>query len=160
LPAWPFGPVQAFSLWFRADGPITTAEPSAGGRILTSYRGGGDRVAHSVLVPGDGTNTVWFLYDEVNAVVFGRTVIADAGLQPALWHHVVYSFDGTDVLLAFDGAVQRVPRAGSSTTGAVDLGWASLGPRGPAHFTGWVDEVRFWRRPLAPVDVQALWSRP
>jgi hypothetical protein len=155
------GRFHAYSLWFRADGPTSTPDPFSGGRIVTSFRGGADRVASSVLVPGDGTDSIWFFYDEVNVTSpsgYARVIIADAGLDPGQWHHVVYSYGDAGLLIAFDGQVQGVPGVGTLPNNGPELGWSPRASRGPAHFSGWIDDVRFWSRALTPAEIQFLWS--
>lgn len=153
----------AFSLWFRADAVPTTTDVTAGARLLTLYRGGGDRVAATALIPGDGTDAVWFLFDELGPGNAQRVVFADAGLTPDRWHHVAFSWDADAGVAraAFDGQRWAAPRFVTSVTGVfVPVGHGNLLPRSPAQFVGSIDDVRLWRRALTPDDLSVLWVPP
>lgn len=153
----------AFSLWFRVDARPLTTDVTEGARLVTLYRGGGDRLAAGVLLPGDGSDSVWFLFDEVGPGAMGRVVFPDAGLSPDRWHHAAFSWDADAGLarVAFDGRRWEATRFVTSVTGAaVPLGFANFAPRAPGQFVGALDEVRFWRRPLTTEDLDVLWTTP
>jgi hypothetical protein len=115
------------------------------------------------LIPGDGTDSVWFILDEVDiSAGFVRIVRhADAGLEPSRWHHVAVSYDasGRIIRTSFDGQ-HTVINGGINSTGSPEIGFLSMPNRSPAQFLGWMDEIRYWRRPLSEAELNALWTNP
>jgi PKD repeat protein len=97
--------------------------------------------------------------------VFEKQFDVDCEIEPEAWHHVVWVADAREkrLTLWFDGAY----RGSTPFDGKVGGGPATLGlgmmirdedvpdPFGP--FDGSLDEVRFYRRPLAVGEVVALY---
>lgn len=76
------------------------------------------------------------------------------------WHHVVASWGAASVDLFIDGQLvardsgKRTLREGSFRGRYVRFGKPGLdGPEGLNPFTGWVDEIALWDRPLSPTEV-------
>lgn len=85
-----------------------------------------------------------------------NTLVNVASPAPG-WHHFAYSFDGVTHRLYVDG-LQR-----TTSTTAPDTGAASNARLGgnfdqTESFTGFLDEVRIYDRPLAPAEIGALFA--
>jgi Concanavalin A-like lectin/glucanases superfamily len=87
----------------------------------------------------------------------GGDSLAQAGTVAAGWHHYAYTFDGTNHVIYVDGV-----RRGNSTIapdpGAVGNARLGAGFDNAENFTGQLDEVRVYNRPLRPEEVTALFQ--
>jgi hypothetical protein len=131
-------------------------KPSA----LTSWR--------SVVTKEQATALPYVLYanspaDVPAASVFTTSALTAAG-PPALglssWTHLAMTWDGSVVRLYVDGAeiaTQAAPGQLLTSTGQVRIGGNSL--RGE-FFTGLIDEVRIYDRPLSPAQIGADMNAP
>ena len=72
------------------------------------------------------------------------------------WHHIVGTYDGTQVRLYFDGSLAGV------TATSIGIGYNSeefeigdnrLGPVFEHHFVGEIDAVKVWNRALTPTEI-------
>lgn len=99
---------------------------------------------------------------------FASPGIPEAALQTGVWHHVVGVYDGSAtsgagrVSIYLDGQLQDAhvgadDSPGLGLTQAVLPGqFAALGRRGDQdefYFSGILDDVALWRRPLAPAEI-------
>jgi hypothetical protein len=130
---------QSIAFWMRfAANPSTNQvavglSTAAGGRIKLGVRTGGI--------------TMWRSAGPV------LQVAASAGV----WHHVVYSYDGTTQRLYLDGA------QADTTTASVDVGPVTVLRLGTQQslselYAGDLDEVRIYDRALSSAEVRALAS--
>lgn len=91
-----------------------------------------------------------------------RILITPAGvLTPNVWHHVAATYDGASMRIYVDG-VQRA--SGPANAGEVDTTGADFvigrNTAFPSFvFHGQIDEVEYYRRALAPEEIQAIYER-
>jgi predicted ribosomally synthesized peptide with SipW-like signal peptide len=100
----------------------------------------------------DGTNKPLFFVSAPNS----DSLTASAPIPDQTWTHVAGTYDGSEVKLYVDGAVDQ------TGTGAGDINTSS----GPARigdyigdgysFRGWIDDVRIYDRALSDQEVQDL----
>jgi hypothetical protein len=95
--------------------------------------------------------------------VFTASSIGASGPQTLLtttWTHLAMTWDGSTVRLFVDGAEvaqQAAPGPLVTSTGALRIGGTS---QGSEWFTGLVDEVRVYGRPLTAAQITADMNRP
>ena len=100
-----------------------------------------------------------------------RPGIPEADLRTGVWHHVVGVYDGSatpaagEARIYLDGQLRDTHAGadaspGRGLTGAVRPGqFAAIGRRGDQddfYFSGIVDDVALWRRPLSPPEVALI----
>lgn len=106
-------------------------------------------------------------FDDFELTLFiGGTAFAftttGAGLNDAVWHHLVTTYDGSHVRFYKDGALfTSFARTGSIDTGTLPLwigghqGYVALGTGTPAFYNGRIDEVAFYNTVLSADRVLA-----
>lgn len=144
----------SYSAWFKLD----TAPSSAFENILyikdSSASGFYSRVFY-----GDsaGTKTL-YAQRLTNAAVTSSTTITTG-----TWHHFVYTFDGTTMLLYYDGSllINGGTQSGSVSTSGNAAVFAIGRERIPGDGGFWkgkVDEVGVWSRALTSGEVTSLYN--
>jgi Concanavalin A-like lectin/glucanases superfamily len=159
------GDAYTFSVWFKASGPVVGTEFTAGGRLFTFLRGGnGAAAALSALIPGDGSESVWLLFNEVKRLENERIFVGNVRLDAQTWHHlaVAYQPDTQTLRTLLDG--QLSVKTSLSITGGppndLAVGYLpSVDDRAPAYFPGALDEFSIWKRALSADELTALWER-
>jgi hypothetical protein len=74
-----------------------------------------------------------------------------------MWHHVTYTFDGTDHKLYLDGVMTVAAGTAGTQAGAVLTGtFGNAVPGASQPFKGSVDDVRIYDRALTPAEIDAL----
>jgi hypothetical protein len=155
LAATPIGMVEGLltgqndygaQMWFR---PGDSVHPS-GHYLLHRGTGSNDGDYLGVLPASD---TLYF-YDGTGGALPGSTT-----LTKGQWYHVAMTREGSAVKVYLDGqeeiSVSRDPKAGL-TTGQWAFGGRSDTPPAPVmHFTGNIDEIAVYGRPLGKFHVQA-----
>lgn len=139
-------PPRAEVLWLAGSGDDGERMPSQA--ILHTYLNASGRVGLEIEDDGDHVTL-----SSSHSVADGR------------WHQIVASWGPVSADLFIDGsraARVRMPEDSEhdSFRGRyVRFGKPSLELRGKRHpFTGWVDEITLWDRPLSPVEVQVLYE--
>jgi len=88
------------------------------------------------------------------------TAISSNTYADGVWHHVVGIFDGSNVRLIVDGGVEDV--IGDATSGPIDTPANNvvIGAynNNGSNFDGQVDDVRIYKRALAPQEVKRLYN--
>jgi len=74
------------------------------------------------------------------------------------WHHIVVCWDGAFYSLYFDGSLVTSNAYTISSFADAQLQVGTWG--GGSYFTGMIDEVRFYSRPLTLAEVQYLYNHP
>ncbi len=159
------GDTYTFSVWFKANGPVSSAEFTAGGRLFTFLRGGnGAAAALSALIPGDGTEAIWLLFNEVKRFDSERIFVGNVKLNAQTWHHLAVAYDaGTQTLrILLDGQLSTKTNFVLTGGPANDLALGylpSVDDRAPAYFPGALDEFSIWERALSADELRTLWER-
>jgi hypothetical protein len=104
---------------------------------------------------GEGENVLFQQYNEAAQPIIN--IKTQRGVQIGKWHHFAATVQGTQAVLYLDGA-----RAGEGVrTGTpaksnepLLLGWGGI----HAKFTGSLDDVRIYKRSLAPEEVRELFN--
>ncbi|MCX6861050.1 MAG: LamG domain-containing protein [Verrucomicrobia bacterium] len=81
-------------------------------------------------------------------------LITSRGVEDDRWHHVVGVFDGRSRRIYLDGALDAWQVAGGSVaSNGLDV-WVAANPeRTGRAWSGWLDEIAVYDRPLRPVEV-------
>jgi len=90
-------------------------------------------------------------------------------IGPGDWHHVVGTYDGTQLQLYVDGVAVGSPRPHTGTILPMPKGgFVAIGsedgrrtndPNEPRYFKGSIDEVGIYRRALTPDEVLRLFQK-
>lgn len=119
----------------RADGPY-------GGFLFNEYFG--NRMTFQANISGNWT------------YLFGNT-----SLTPGIWHHIAGTYDGTNLRLyvngALDGAVYA-PGSLSYADTATNIRIANSGDTPTLFFNGLVDEVSIYDRALSDTEITAIYG--
>jgi hypothetical protein len=116
-----------------------------GGNVgLWEVRGGGTVTN----VMNDGA---WQFYD----FTMDGATFASSG-----WHHIAMTYDGSEVRIYLDGALDGVfAQTGvPQPQGAQWLGIGTNGGWADSPFDGTIDEVAFWERPLDATEIATLYN--
>jgi hypothetical protein len=78
-------------------------------------------------------------------------------LDPEVWYHVGYTFDGTDWIIYIDGGITPwTTTAGVFGFNDSEPDHVYIARRSPYSFKGSLDDIRLYNRALSPVEVQTL----
>lgn len=147
------GAALTVSVWFYADNLAASAFPG----LVAKRNGFADQETFTIFLDPD---------HRVNIDVAGsdNRFVSQAVMTPSTWHHVVLVYDGAlaaeeRVRLYIDGALDTVAREASAEippfTSPLYVG--NL-PVGGDRFTGRIDELAVWRRPLDATEVAGLYQ--
>ncbi len=147
-----FGALRAFSvaLWIHCD-PLRTC-PGMGGTLIRMHSAGA--VAFKMEIENPVPDEVTFRV----GLTGGRVTFGD--LSRPEWHHLAGTFDGSRILVYYDGARVGSPTTATTSTGPTDpiwIGGYSAGERLDGYY---VDDFRFWSRELTADEIMRLATTP
>lgn len=143
------GGACSISFWMKMESEISA------GNSYIQQTDGGLNVGHSILYEYNaGTRRLYFRRSRWNVVHEGPTYNVSLG---TVWHHIVYTYDGTNVRGYLDGALVAGPTAASGNGSAAgsDL-FTLVGNTGsnPTLF----DDVAVFNRALTATEVLNIFS--
>lgn len=142
LPNNNFGyPKWTVSAWIKPTVPISSSAPWYGlGTILQG-----------------NSNTVPLVVQNAGLYVYTTQVVAfDFSNNPG-WHHVVYSYDGTQLKGVVDGVITGTITIANPLSTVMRR---RIGSRGDAihNFKGSISQVKIWNRDLSSTEIEALYN--
>ncbi|MEP6664093.1 MAG: LamG-like jellyroll fold domain-containing protein, partial [Verrucomicrobiota bacterium] len=155
-------PNPAFTLAAWVRGKVSSAQTNGSGIIARGYGRGGEQYAIDTF----GSSFRFFVRDAVGAAFTIQQPAGPTNVANGTWQHVVGVFDSTlstnRLKLYING--QLIGQTNGPTS-LLDLAHdVSIGSREDSissgynlPFTGIMDEVRIYNRPLVPSDVQELY---
>ncbi|MCX8175563.1 MAG: LamG domain-containing protein [Candidatus Micrarchaeota archaeon] len=157
---------QSFSIafWVNASGEQASDWPV----IIAKQPQGAEYPGYSIDIPSIEIGGIRACYyssvDSCNDG--GGEVYSDGRIVGTGWHHVAAVFDRTEnrVMLYVDGVLQMNSAEGFSSAGSIaNEGALYIGARFrdgafTQHFTGALDDVRFYGRALSPQEVKRIYS--
>jgi concanavalin A-like lectin/glucanase superfamily protein len=165
-PSLNVGAQGSIVLWMRSA-PNNLMDTCCQGLVTTDYFG--------VSIASAPAGVVFFVYTTDGGWV--HTSDTDACSQcaggfpvsPGEWHHIVGTYDGTQLQLYVDGVaagnprlhtgtILPMPKGGFLAIGSED-GRRTNNPNEPRYFHGDIDEVAIYRRALTPQEVFGLFER-
>jgi uncharacterized protein (TIGR02145 family) len=113
--------------------------------IESPYSGGGFRFFYRV----SGGN--------IGLYIGNRKIYTNSTIDKEQWTHLVYSYDGTDIKIYFDGAlILQTEYAGNGIYADNSM---KIGTNNSGHFfRGKIDQVRLFNRVLTPFEIQTLFT--
>lgn len=120
----------------------------------------------SIRVEHDGTQeNFWVTYQSGSAGVFRETLVAPSPTND--WNHYAFSFQNIDADLNIEMYVNgeltdthlEASQAVSEVTGSLSMNIGTFASSGHAngHFTGSLDEFRFWKRRRTHEEIGRFW---
>ena len=154
------------AFWMRAA-PTNLMDTCCQGLVTTDFLG--------VSIASAPAGVVFFVYTTnggwVHTSDIGTCSQCAGGfpVSPGEWHHIVGTYDGTQLQLYVDGVatgnpilhtgtILPMPKGGFLAIGSED-GRRTNNPNEPRYFHGDIDEVAIYRRALTPLEVFALFER-
>jgi len=152
-------------LWMRAD-PTNPMDMCCQGLVTTDFFGVSIASAPAGVVffarTSDGD---WVHTSDTDAC---SQCAGGWPVSPGEWHHIVGTYDGTQLQLYVDGVAAGNPRFHKGTVLPMLAGaFLSIGSEDgrrdafhePRYFHGGIDEVAIYKRALTPVEVMDLFLR-
>ena len=104
-----------------------------------------------------GIIQIGFQSNTIQAFKSGATALVTASSTPSSgWHHIAYTFDGTNHILYVDGGSPATATT-AADTGATASAWlGNYTSSGGSPFTGYLDDVRVYKRVLTATEVSGL----
>jgi fibronectin-binding autotransporter adhesin len=134
---------QSISLWFNGT---TNASTNQNMFAMTSL------ASNSALQVGyRGTSLSAWNYG-------GGTLVSTAAPSNGVWHHLVYTYDGTTDSLYVDGTLAATSTTSTHQSGAVTAAYMGTYSPGNEMFAGSLDDVRVYNRALNSAEVTLLAS--
>lgn len=136
--------------WFR-----TTTAPAGPNQIVSAPSAGATVSGMTLRITSPTQMSAAANVGGVNTAATATLNYSDG-----LWHQVVTVYDGTNLILYFDG-VQKASTGGTGTIAATDAALAIGGlGAGLRLYTGQVGDVRVYNRALTPGEVARLYADP
>ncbi len=155
------GNALTFAVWYKAY-DRTALPPSNRQNPILEYSNGtlagahmwADVIGYQWNGQGTGANLVDTRRDEVTHVIS----IADQAKNE--WHHLAVTYDGkAGIGRVFIDGVQTQERQMGSFTPQTDFDlYIGKRPKDQPSFSGLLDEVRIYNRPLTPQEIRALYD--
>ena len=89
-----------------------------------------------------------------------ENVVSTGSLEPGVWTHVAYTYDGNRMRLYVDGAVAAEKVVGAASFASVGPLWIGCSPNTHEYFGGRIDEPRVYERALDAAEVGADMEAP
>jgi len=122
--------------------------------------GGDDRVVAKSASSGPGSSSYIFSLAIAGTTVRVRLLTSgpyswDGGtISLNTWHHIAFTYDGSNVRIYIDGAeTASAPTSGSLPASSVTGYIGNNSPGVPRYWNGFIDEVRIYRRSLSADEV-------
>jgi hypothetical protein len=163
-PSLNLGAQGSIAFWMRGD-PTNPMDTCCQGLVTSDYYG--------VAIASQPAGVVFYVNTGDG---FVHTSDTDACFQcaafpirPGEWHHIVGTYDGTQLQLYVDGvaagnprphtgSILPMPKGGFLAIGSED-GRRTNDPNEPRYFHGAIDEVQIYRRALTPDEVLRLFQK-
>jgi hypothetical protein len=87
-------------------------------------------------------------------------VVSAGSLEPGVWTHVAYTYDGHSMRLYVNGAVAAEKVVGAASFASVGPLWIGCSPNTYEYFGGRIDEPRVYERALDAAEVGADMEAP
>jgi len=84
-------------------------------------------------------------------------LVSTRAIDDGFWHHIAATYDGTNMVLYIDGAVEATasqPGLQSTVSGGTLTLGDNLTPGNPDQFDGMIDEVRIWKVARTAAHIQ------
>ncbi|MFC1618924.1 FG-GAP-like repeat-containing protein [Candidatus Neomarinimicrobiota bacterium] len=144
-PVRPVSGALTISLWMKSNSSVAFS-----GLVLSH-----DGIKKTGLLLNNPATQLRFTLQTTAAQ--NAVVAADQNYLDDAWHHVVGSYDGTELVLLIDNVV----RGTVALTGDVDLGDNFQISRDDAfadrYYSGIIDDIRIYNRALSEAEVEALY---
>jgi hypothetical protein len=147
------------SAWFRSD-----VVPTGTNRHFVYESTGSYAMSYGIRDGTAGnTNFQVFVDRTTGADVSQDFQVADAGVTPDAWFHVVEVYDdATDTITGYLNGVQRyslVIGEGDTPVATTGLNIGTFRTANARFFDGAIDEVAVWDRALSPVEAEEVHAR-
>jgi len=133
---------------------------------LWVYQDANTGTTNMIAVEDDGSNSNWQLaITNTNSLYFriydGASLPTAAHIQNIKggWHHIVGTYDGSNVKLYLDNSLKTTTaHTGSINTNSEPLTIGNRGDGGTRAFDGRIDEISIWSRALNSTEINYLWD--
>ncbi len=146
---------RSTSVWVNQS---TRVNGTNSGIVSINAGAGAGGVTWTILLATVANKTYLFTDSvAVNVIITGAEI-------PSLnvWHHIVFSYDGTNYSYYLDGRLTKTGALDSTLQSGIRNVW--IGRRnetaGAAFYTGYIDELRIYNRALTQTDVTQLYTTP
>lgn len=158
------GRALSISAWFKMTGVLAPGQQAiASHNSAASNSAAPPYIIEQTGVWNDAGNKKAFTYRGYNNVK-GYYSTYSTSVDDGNWHHIVLTFDGTNLVNWYDGvqrSVTKIP-ARTGSPGLINsfwiLAWSDLGLVHVAHFKGMIDEVVVLNRVLTNMEIASLWN--
>lgn len=138
------GNTGTISVWFKLNGLGTW-------RSLVAKGNANNNDLHNYFIEFESDNTL--LYGLGNGVSSLRITTSTTFTDTANFHHIMMSWDGSNVRFYYDGSLARTTPQSISPSGNISPLFIGQFGGDVDRFNGLIDEVRIYNRPFSPAEI-------
>lgn len=149
----------SISLWFKANLALSGSNVNPGLLICSNAAGGASGYAVTIIPIWNGGTPSIQVIRRTNVDVSETT--GWAANDTTTWHHVVHTYNGTNMINYFDGVAFSAGVASSSGFAAGAYPFLSIGGSFMSNnATSIIDDVAFFSKALSAAEVSLLFNGP